>query len=424
MWCGIAHLYFSHRWISCDRRLALARLLWSTVAVGRMCGTTRRGRGFMWVAGAEKAHGYHSFVCGSLWPRYSKPAQTARADWFWSGSVAGASRPLAVSSWFRLRGGFHTHRGRSSQVLVPPLKKPTTTTQGNNNTDTIQHTGHCTSLCCLLLASGRRRGMQLHWSVVCDLLITNTTPPHCEGHPPYVLPSCAAEATATTASCDISGILRTKTGGARARRPRCSATHATDNRKAFCPAHTRAATTSASRRTRAPQHATRVAVSPPPQRQPQSQDRSTRARAAPRHSHRNAAPARFAPPPATAPPVSDLLTYERRRTTTKRCCAPARTQRRRRRSMGHSDTGRPPRQRGCRLVPPMRARLITPPHGRHHKAPPPPCALATTSADRGNPGLFFVCGERRLKARPKASPAWRLGAGRSAETPPKGPVAG
>ena len=37
---------------------------------------------------------------------------------------------------------------------------------------------------------------------------------------------------------------------------------------------------------------------------------------------------------------------------------------------------------GCRLVPPMRA-WLTPPHGRHHKAPPPPCALTTTHYDCG-----------------------------------------
>ena len=39
-------------------------------------------------------------------------------------------------------------------------------------------------------------------------------------------------------------------------------------------------------------------------------------------------------------------------------------------------TGRPPRQRGGRLAPPMRA-WLTPPHGRRHKAPPQPCALTT-----------------------------------------------
>ena len=39
---------------------------------------------------------------------------------------------------------------------------------------------------------------------------------------------------------------------------------------------------------------------------------------------------------------------------------------------------RPPRQREDRLVPPMRA-WLTQPHGRHHMAPPQPCALTTTS---------------------------------------------
>ena len=37
--------------------------------------------------------------------------------------------------------------------------------------------------------------------------------------------------------------------------------------------------------------------------------------------------------------------------------------------MGYGDTGRPLRQRGSCLVPPMRA-WLTPPHGRHLKAPP------------------------------------------------------
>ena len=55
--------------------------------------------------------------------------------------------------------------------------------------------------------------------------------------------------------------------------------------------------------------------------------------------------------------------------------------------MGHGDTRQPPRQRGARLVPLMRARL-TPPHGRHHKAPPPPCALTTTRTELEN---AFVC---------------------------------
>ena len=57
-------------------------------------------------------------------------------------------------------------------------------------------------------------------------------------------------------------------------------------------------------------------------------------------------------------------------------CVPAWTQRRRRRSMGYGGTGRPLRQRGRRLVLPMRA-WLTPPHGRRHKPPPQPCALTT-----------------------------------------------
>ena len=68
---------------------------------------------------------------------------------------------------------------------------------------------------------------------------------------------------------------------------------------------------------------------------------------------------------------------ERRRTTTKRCCVPTRAQSRRRRSMGYGRTGRPPRQRGRRLPPPMQA-WLTQPHGRRHKAPPQPCALTTS----------------------------------------------
>ena len=88
-------------------------------------------------------------------------------------------------------------------------------------------------------------------------------------------------------------------------------------------------------------------------------------------------------------------THERRRTTTKRCCVPARAQSRRRRSMGHVSTGRPPRQRGpvaragARLSPPMRAWLKQP-HGRHHKAPPQPCALTTKATHILVPDRFFL----------------------------------
>ena len=75
-------------------------------------------------------------------------------------------------------------------------------------------------------------------------------------------------------------------------------------------------------------------------------------------------------------------TTARRRTTTKRCRVPKRTQRRRRRSMGHGGTGPPPRQRGGRLVPLMRA-WLTPPHDCRHKSPPQPCALTATSSWAG-----------------------------------------
>ena len=84
---------------------------------------------------------------------------------------------------------------------------------------------------------------------------------------------------------------------------------------------------------------------------------------------------------ALVPPARGACTHgplnERRRTTTKRCCVPTiRAQSRRRRSAGYGDTGRPPRQWGARLVPPMRA-WLTPPHGRRHRAPLQPCALTT-----------------------------------------------
>ena len=81
------------------------------------------------------------------------------------------------------------------------------------------------------------------------------------------------------------------------------------------------------------------------------------------------------------PPVDRALP---RLTETKRCCVPTRAQSRRRRSMGYARTGVPPRQRGPVALagrfppPPMRAWLEQP-HGRHHKAPPQPCALTTTS---------------------------------------------
>ena len=76
------------------------------------------------------------------------------------------------------------------------------------------------------------------------------------------------------------------------------------------------------------------------------------------------------------PPLGGLAhgpANERRRSTTKRCCVPTRAQSRRRRSMGYGRTGPSPRRRPPRLSPPMRA-WLTQPHGRHHKAPPQPCA--------------------------------------------------
>ena len=67
--------------------------------------------------------------------------------------------------------------------------------------------------------------------------------------------------------------------------------------------------------------------------------------------------------------------------------------------MGYGDTGRSPRQRGGRPVPPMRAwltQLVTqPPHGRHHKAPPPPCALTTMMAVGNNTTASTEHGPRR-----------------------------
>jgi len=94
-------------------------------------------------------------------------------------------------------------------------------------------------------------------------------------------------------------------------------------------------------------------------------------------------PPRAALHTGTREPRGGALHTGRRRTTTKRCCVPSRAQSRRRRSMGHVKTWCPPRQRGpvARaggfLLPPMRAWLEQP-HGRHHKAPPQPCALTTT----------------------------------------------
>ena len=81
---------------------------------------------------------------------------------------------------------------------------------------------------------------------------------------------------------------------------------------------------------------------------------------------------------APVPPARGACTRagQRRRTTTERYRVSTRAQSRRRRSMGYGNTGPPPRQRGARLVPPMRA-WLTPPHGRRHKAPPQPCALTT-----------------------------------------------
>ena len=86
---------------------------------------------------------------------------------------------------------------------------------------------------------------------------------------------------------------------------------------------------------------------------------------------------------------------------------------RRRRSMGQAKTGPPPRQRGPvvraggRLFPTMRAWLEQP-HGRRHKAPPPPCALTTNGfttalrATRHEAGCAWqaVLGERRCRAAP------------------------
>ena len=98
------------------------------------------------------------------------------------------------------------------------------------------------------------------------------------------------------------------------------------------------------------------------------------------HTRRTAHRAhRGRPPRAAASSSAADTTHERRRTTTKICCCgvPKRTQTqsRRRRSMGYGNTGPQPRQRGGRLVPLMRA-WLTPPYGRHHKAPPQPTVTA------------------------------------------------
>ena len=104
----------------------------------------------------------------------------------------------------------------------------------------------------------------------------------------------------------------------------------------------------------------------------------------PAHAARRARVPAASTPHAPAPDT----THERRRTTTtKRCCVPSRAQSRRHRSVGYARSRVPPRQRGpvARagrfLPPPMRAWLEQP-HGRHHKAPPQPCALTTSKKPR------------------------------------------
>ena len=100
--------------------------------------------------------------------------------------------------------------------------------------------------------------------------------------------------------------------------------------------------------------------------------------------------------------------HERRRTTTKRCCVPSRAQSRRRRSMGHGEVNlvSAPRQRGpvARaggfLFPPMRAWLEQP-HGRHHKAPPQPCALTTKGVETKIPTNLITATKTRRSHTPR-----------------------
>ena len=187
-------------------------------------------------------------------------------------------------------------------------------------------------------------------------------------------------ATATTACGDVNDIPSTGTGGAYARcvrrhtAPRLQPHKTTPLR----PARAHAAATLAPRRASAhresPWH-------PPPQHQQQPQDHSTRAHAALRQT--STAPACLAPPPVATP----LVPRHHARTTThddeKMLRARMDTTQKTPIDVGYGGTGRPPRrQRGARLVPLMRAFLI-PPHGRHHKAPPRPCALTTSLIGRG-----------------------------------------
>ena len=132
------------------------------------------------------------------------------------------------------------------------------------------------------------------------------------------------------------------------------------------------------RRAGTPGTARRVVAHASPLHQPQPQDSSTDTHAALRTAR--TAPARPAPPLVAAPPTPGTpRTNDDARRRKDAACVPTRTQSRRRRSMGYGKTGRPPRQRGARLVPLMRA-CLTSPHRRRHKAPPQPCALTTSSS--------------------------------------------
>ena len=220
-------------------------------------------------------------------------------------------------------------------------------------------------------------------------------------HTPITAGGLAA-ATEATACSDINNTTSTGTGGAHARRLHSRATPClqlktgrpppslrptrarTQPPRSRCVPHARTAP-------REPQRTRRRRTSRSHRRQ---EDSSTRTRAALRAAH--AAPARPAPPPVAAPPIPDT-TDERRRTMTKRCCVPTRAQSRRHRSMGYGGTGRPPRQRGDRLL------FLPCERGSHsrtvvvttNKAPSQPCAL-TTWPVKDEPATFNKHGTRPL----------------------------
>ena len=123
---------------------------------------------------------------------------------------------------------------------------------------------------------------------------------------------------------------------------------------------------------------TRVAAHAPPLRQPQPQDSSNCTRAESR--------TRRARSPSTTASSGATDSRHHERTTTHDDEKMLRAHKGTKPEMPidgvRRHSGRPPRQRGVRLVPPMRA-WLTQPHGRRYKAPPQPCALTTATCDAG-----------------------------------------